>query len=141
MDAEQIIEAIRAEIAEKQAEIDKLELAIAVVERMAKKKPKDQPLFTVRKRVEPKATKGRRQRTIPDTRPRIVELLKGGVALTSGEISKRLGLPDKLIYNAVYSMRQSGLIVSNEARGHVLRPEPALAEPALAEAPAAEVAA
>ncbi|MDX0124476.1 hypothetical protein GOC15_07490 [Sinorhizobium meliloti] len=120
MNSEQLIAGIEAEIAAKRAEIDKLEIAVAVIERMAKTKRQEAPLFTVRKRVEEKPKRTRAQISIAEARTKISQLLSGGGALTSGELADRLGLPPKTVWNAVYSMRQSGKISTNEARRHSL---------------------
>ncbi|MDW9600175.1 hypothetical protein GOA86_17615 [Sinorhizobium meliloti] len=128
MNSEQLIAGIEAEIAAKRAEIDKLEIAVAVIERMAKTKRQEAPLFTVRKRVEEKPKRAKPKVTMADARAKILEVLSGGEALTSGEIAERGGLPAKAVWNAVYSMRQNGTLATNdETRRHSLpeaAPEP-----------------
>lgn len=121
-----IAEKIRAEIQLHEAELDRLRVALAVIEQYGMTKPaKAPPLITVRKRVEPAPAKSKNKfsgkapkGTLPVKAMILQTLDKSGGALTAKEfleISRPMGRADNSVYGGLDSLVKQGVIVRDGA--------------------------
>jgi len=114
-----MIEKIRAEIDQHLSEIERLQIALAVVEKLeSAPAPKAGPMFTVQKiggTTAPRKESAAASKDGPSLSSQIIKLLEGGKALKAEQISKRLNYGSrakKSASNPLNQLKKKGEIIS-----------------------------